>query len=80
MKNFWHKQLKMKSKIKQRLKINSILSGLMILSGTALLIYMIKVEDEPGALPLLLIILGTAWFFIIQNRIKKQLKKQKSNF
>ena len=70
----------MRSKIKQRLKINSTLSGLMIISGTALLIYMIRVEDEPGALPLLLIILGTAWFFIIQNRIKNQVKKQKSNF
>jgi len=78
--NFWHKQHKMKSKIKQRLKIKSILSSLMILSGTVLLIYMIRVEDEPGALPLLLIILGTAWFFIIQNRIKNQVKKQKSNF
>lgn len=66
----------MKSRIRQKFKINRILSGIMILLGTTLMIYMIKVEDEPGALPLLLIILGTAWFFINQYRLKKDSNKE----
>jgi hypothetical protein len=32
---------------------------------------MIKVEDEPGALPLLLIITGIIWFIVIQRKVKK---------
>lgn len=44
------------------------LSILVILVGLILLIYMIKVEDEPGALPLLLITLGTT--LLILNRLK----------
>jgi hypothetical protein len=35
------------------------------------MIYMIKVEDEPGALPLFLIIIGTVWLIINQLQIKK---------
>jgi hypothetical protein len=61
----------MKKEISQNLKTNRILSCLSILIGTILLIYMITVEDEPGALPLFLIISGSAWFFITQYRIKK---------
>jgi len=33
---------------------------------------MIKVEDEPGALPLLLIIIGAIWLIINQYQAKKQ--------
>lgn len=40
--------------------------------GLALLIYMITVEDEPGALPLLMIIIGAVWYFIIRAKMKAQ--------
>lgn len=36
---------------------------------------MIKVEDEPGAIPLILIIGGIVWFAINQYQIKRQLHK-----
>ena len=62
----------MNKEISQKLKIYKILSALTILFGAALLIYMIIVEDEFGALPLFLIILGTAWLIKNQVQIKKQ--------
>lgn len=46
-----------------KLKIHSLLSVLTIVVGVALLIFMVVTEDEPGAIPLLLIICGTVWYF-----------------
>lgn len=53
-------------------KIQRILSMLTIFLGAALLIFMIVAEDEPGAIPLFVIIGGTAWFFTIRKKIKSQ--------
>lgn len=36
---------------------------LLVLTGAILMGYMIIVEDEPGAIPLLLIITGSAWYY-----------------
>ena len=55
-------------------KWSKILSLLTVFLGFVLLIYMIRVEDEPGALPLLLIITGVGWFIISRNQIKKKLQ------
>ncbi len=55
-----------------------MLSGLMILPGGTSPIHMIKAEDESGALTLLLIVLGTGWFFINQHQIKKNLQKEQN--
>ena len=55
-------------------KWSKILSLLTVFLGFVLLIYMIMVEDEPGALPLLLIITGVGWFIISRNQIKKKLQ------
>lgn len=40
--------------------------------GLALMIFMITVEDEPGALPLLMIIIGAVWFYILRAKVKAQ--------
>lgn len=61
----------MQKEISQTLKIHRILSIMTALIGLILMIYMIKVESEPGALPLLLILVGTFWLIINQIRIKK---------
>lgn len=42
-----------------------------IFLGLLLLVYMILVEDEPGAIPLLMVIIGVAWFIINYLRNKK---------
>ena len=56
----------MKLTIKNKNSYQKIISIFIIIIGFALLIYMIKVENEPGALPLLLILLGIGWFMVIQ--------------
>ena len=61
----------MKKEINQNLKRNRIFSILILLIGLLLVTYMVKVEDEPGALPLLLIIIGTTWFAFNQFKIRK---------
>lgn len=63
----------MKKEISRNLKINQILSCVSILIGIILLAYMIKVEGEPGALPLFLIVAGAVWFFMVQYKVKKSL-------
>jgi hypothetical protein len=64
----------MKKVITQKQKLSRLLSVLTLLLGMTLLIYMIIVEDEPGAVPLFLIFVGASWFFINQHQIKKQLR------
>ena len=62
----------MKTDNTKKLKIQSLLSVLTGVIGVALLIFMIVVEDEPGAIPLLLIVGGTGWYFITRYRIRFQ--------
>ncbi len=62
----------MKTDNAKKLKIHSLLSILTMIIGVALLIFMIVVEDEPGAIPLLLIAAGTGWYFISRYRIRTQ--------
>jgi hypothetical protein len=52
--------------------IQRLLSMLIALTGIILMLFMILVEDEPGAVPLLFIIAGSIWFFKVQARIKSQ--------
>jgi hypothetical protein len=62
----------MKTEIILKSKMSKMLSLLTVFLGIVLLIYMIMVEDEPGALPLLLIVTGVVWFIISRNQIKKK--------
>lgn len=48
----------MNSDIHGKLKTHKLLSILITAIGILLMIYMITVESEPGAIPLLLILLG----------------------
>jgi hypothetical protein len=36
--------------------------------GLALLVYMVTVESEPGAIPLLLVVAGVTWYFVARRR------------
>jgi hypothetical protein len=60
----------MTSERTQKLKLQKILSLIIIMLGIALLTYMVIVEDEPGAIPLLMIVTGTGWYFLTRSRIK----------
>ena len=63
-----------KSAKSRKLKTWRAISVFIIVLGIILLVYMITVEDEPGALPLFLILSGTVGFIVIRAKIKKQLK------
>ena len=52
----------------RKLKVHTLLSVLTIVVGVALMIFMISTESEPGALPLLLIVLGTGWYLVTRRR------------
>ncbi|HAC15734.1 MAG TPA: hypothetical protein DCE78_07295 [Bacteroidetes bacterium] len=52
-------------------KINILLPITTIAIGLVLLTYMITVESEPGAIPLLLILVGTIWFFVTKSLNRK---------
>lgn len=45
-----------------------IISFLLLITGLILLIYMILIEDEPGAVPLLMILAGTSVFLLQKYR------------
>lgn len=47
-------------------------SLILITMGIVLLVFMIVVEDEPGAIPLAFILSGTVWFLIVNNKIRSQ--------
>jgi hypothetical protein len=49
-------------------RIGSIVSGLVLALGTALLVFMGSVEGEPGALPLVLILTGTAGLLLSRSK------------
>ena len=57
----------------KKLKVHKLLAILSFSLGLLLMIYMVLVEDEPGAIPLLLIVLGLGWYFIIRTQIKSKL-------
>ncbi len=62
----------MNSEIHKKLKIQLLLSVLIAVIGIILMTFMIIEESEPGAIPLLLIALGTGWYFITRFRTRSQ--------
>ncbi len=62
----------MKTDNSRHLSLQKILSVLIIAVGIILFMYMIYIEDEPGAVPLLLIALGAGWYLMTRNRVRTQ--------
>lgn len=54
-----------------KLKNHKFISLIIIGTGLVLVAFMVVTEDEPGALPLLLVAAGTGWYFITRSRIRK---------
>lgn len=69
----------MKKEISQNLSIYRVLAILILLLGLTLMTYMIVAEDEPGAFPLLLVLIGIVSLIIIRIKIRRQ-EKIKSEF
>lgn len=56
----------------EKLKVQRMLSLLVLAVGLVLMIGKIYADGEPGAIPLLLVVLGTAWYFITRARSRAQ--------
>lgn len=67
----------MKPVISNKLKISRTISLIMMVLGVVLLTFMVTVEGEPGALPLLLLFGGSSVFLITRYLIKVQTSKER---
>lgn len=67
----------MKQTISKKFKINRFISIIVLIFGSLLITYMIIVENELGAIPLILMITGIIWFVINEIQIKKNIQKTK---
>lgn len=63
----------MKKDVSQKVKWGNIFPLALLFLGVCLLVYMITYEDEPGALPLILIISGLVILAMNWYKTKKQL-------
>ena len=48
----------------------TILAALLLALGLALMAFMIVTEDEPGALPLGLVLIGAVWLVVARRRAR----------
>ena len=55
------------------LKLHARLSLLVLLIGAGLMARQMYADDEPGAIPLLLVLVGVGWFLITRVRIGRAL-------
>jgi hypothetical protein len=58
----------------EKLKVHKILSALAIAIGFVLMVGKIYADSEPGAVPMLLVVLGMGWYFITRVRTRSHQK------
>lgn len=65
-----------KTTTQKKLTWQTVLSLTILLLGILLCVMNIVVESEPGAIPLLLIMAGSGWYFFsrVQSRIKDKVE------
>ena len=52
----------------EKLKVQQMLSALTIVIGFVLMSGKIYADSEPGAIPILLVVLGTGWYLVARVR------------
>lgn len=62
----------MNKESQQKKPVQRTLSILLMTIGLILMIFMITVEDEPGAIPLFMILTGIVWFY--KTRLRNKIK------
>ncbi len=65
---------KVKMNTLEKLKVHKILSALTIAIGFVLMLGKIYADSEPGAIPMLLVVLGMGWYFITRVRTRSHQK------
>lgn len=56
----------------KKLKILTMLAVLIIIVGLVLMIGKIIADSEPGLIPIMLILVGSTWYFILRRRRQSQ--------
>jgi positive regulator of sigma E activity len=64
----------MKTNNSKKIKASSLVSILILVIGVLLMVFKIVVDSEPGAIPLLLIVIGAGWFFASKFQLRSQAK------
>jgi hypothetical protein len=54
----------------EKLKVHKILSALTVVVGLALMAGKIYADSEPGAIPMVLVVLGTGWYIVARIRAR----------
>ena len=54
----------------EKLKVHKVLSALTVVVGLALMAGKIYADSEPGAIPILLVVLGTGWYLLARTRAR----------
>jgi hypothetical protein len=54
----------------EKLKVQKTLSALTVAVGLVLMSGKVYVDSEPGAIPLLLVVLGTGWYLLARFRAR----------
>jgi hypothetical protein len=52
----------------EKFRLQQALSAATITAGIILMVFMMFVESEPGAVPLFLILSGSVWYYIIHRK------------
>ncbi len=58
----------------EKLRVHKILSALTIAIGFVLMMGKIYADSEPGAIPILMVVLGMGWYFITRVRTRSHHK------
>lgn len=53
-----------------KFQTQKIIALFVAIIGLVLLVFMIVIEDEPGAIPLGMILVGSIWFILINKKLK----------
>ena len=54
----------------EKLKVQKMLSALTVAIGLVLMAGKIYADSEPGAIPMLLVVLGTGWYLVARVRAR----------
>lgn len=60
----------MKADTPKALKTQALIATIFMVVGILLMTFTITTESEPGALPLLLVVVGTGWYIITRFRLR----------
>ncbi len=55
----------------EKLKVQKILAVLAVAAGLVLMAGKIYADSEPGAIPMLLVVLGTGWYLVARVRARR---------